>query len=150
MTPDRRRLAAAVLLALLLLGVAALTLGPLPRELQTSVTRAADALTPGSPGFPDRRQVEVAANGLLLVPVGVVLALLLPRVRAVLLVLAVALAPVAVEAAQALRPDRTASLRDVVLNALGGAVGVALVRLWPRRPRRLRRLRRAGRARRGA
>ncbi len=134
MTTERRRRVALAALVLLVLGAAALTLGPLPRDLQDAVTRVADDLTPGSPGFPDRREVEVAANALLLAPVGLVLAVLLPRVRALLLVGALVLAPVGVELAQAvLLPGRTPSLRDVALNALGGALGVALVRARPRR-----------------
>jgi glycopeptide antibiotics resistance protein len=78
--------------------------------------------------------IETAANVVLFVPLGALLALVLPR-RA-LLVLGIALvATVAIELAQAaLLPERTPSLRDVLANLCGAAVGLSIV-LLVRRPR---------------
>ncbi len=133
----RGRAALLVLAALLLAGLAALTLGPDPKRLLFDV---AEAL----PGSPEPEVVEAAANVLLLVPVGAVLAALLPRVLATTLVLGLVLASTVVELVQGTVLDgRTSSLRDVGLNAAGAVLGVALVRLRPRRARRARRARRS-------
>jgi hypothetical protein len=71
--------------------------------------------------------VEFSANVLLFAPLGVLLALAMPRHR--LLVVPVALVVTgAIETGQAIFLDeRTASLRDVVANTMGAAAGVAIV-----------------------
>lgn len=82
--------------------------------------------------------IEFAANVLLFVPLGLLLTLLFRRPW-IGVVVSVA-ASVAVELAQLVVPSRQASLRDVVANALGAAIGAAIAWLLVRR-----RSRRSGR-----
>lgn len=74
------------------------------------------------------RLMEFSANVLLYVPLGAIALLLVPRPawwRAVALALTIS---VAFELLQAgLRPERTASVGDVVANTLGAALGAGLV-----------------------
>lgn len=86
-------------------------------------------------------EVESILNALLFVPLGVTLAILLPRMLWVLAPIAGLGASVAVEYAQAAIPGRVPDLGDVVWNtagALAGAVVIALLRLvlGPRRGHR--------------
>lgn len=76
--------------------------------------------------------IEFVANILMLVPVGLGLGLLLHRLWAVVAIAFVA--SCLVEAMQWLIPVRTPSLRDVIANTVGAAVGVALA--WFVRRRR--------------
>ena len=73
---------------LLLAAAAAITLGPLPVRGLDALTRVLDALTPGSPGWPDRHQAEAAGNLLLFVPLSVLLVVLRPQITVLRLLLA--------------------------------------------------------------
>ncbi|MCY1227814.1 VanZ like family protein [compost metagenome] len=80
--------------------------------------------------------VEVAANVLLFVPLGLLIAGLLPPRRWWLAAAAGLLGSVAIEAIQFLALDqRQASLRDVAGNTLGALLG-ALAAVWARRRHR--------------
>jgi glycopeptide antibiotics resistance protein len=77
--------------------------------------------------------IETGANVLLFVPFGVLLALALPLQRGLVVPLALATTLV-IESGQALfLADRTPSLRDIVANVLGAAIGLAIVILIERR-----------------
>jgi acetyltransferase-like isoleucine patch superfamily enzyme/VanZ family protein len=81
--------------------------------------------------------VEGAANVLLFIPLGLVLALLLPVRRWWLAALAGLFASMAIEAVQyLLLSQRQASLRDVANNSLGALLGALAIRLARTRPRR--------------
>ncbi len=83
--------------------------------------------------------VEGAANVAMYVPLGVIVAAVLPRWRWWGAVAAGLVTSTAIELAQAVaRPGRTAALIDVVHNTLGAAIGAALVllALQLRRPAR--------------
>lgn len=77
--------------------------------------------------------IEFSANVLLFVPLGALLALVIPRRR--MLVLPVALfSTIIIEAGQALLLSaRTPSLRDIVANFSGAAIGLLIVWLLERR-----------------
>jgi VanZ family protein len=80
--------------------------------------------------------IEVTANILLFVPFGILLALVLPRRRWAVLPIAFA-ATLLIEFSQALfLSERTPSIRDVVANLIGAAIGLAIVLLVERRSRR--------------
>jgi glycopeptide antibiotics resistance protein len=74
--------------------------------------------------------LEDLGNVALFAPVGAVLALLLPPVRALLLAVAFS---AGCELAQLLIPERQASVLDVAMNSIGAAAGVAVVLLVRRR-----------------
>ncbi len=91
-----------------------------------------------STGLPSltRGRAEALANVLLFVPLGVAGGWLVRRRRAPWVLLALAALAVLVEAVQYPVAGRDASLRDVLLNTLGGALGVAagvVGRWWWRR-----------------
>lgn len=93
--------------------------------LLDAITRAAPWLT--------YDLIETTANVLLFVPLGILSALVLPRRRALVVPLAL-LATLAIETGQALLlAQRTPSLRDVVANVLGAAIGLAIVVVAARR-----------------
>lgn len=120
----RHRLVLAVVVLLCVAVVAGLTLGPLPSgglDLFTSGVQRAAAVV-GLPE-PTRAEAEALANVLLFLPLGAAGALL-ARIRWVIPTLV--LASVGVELVQAVLPDRTPSLRDVLLNAAGATVGALL------------------------
>jgi VanZ family protein len=78
--------------------------------------------------------IELGANVALFVPFGVLAMLLSVRVTSVRAVLAAAAVSGAIEVVQALaRPERTATISDVVANVLGAAVGAGAVAGWRRR-----------------
>lgn len=78
--------------------------------------------------------VEFSANIALFVPFGVVASLQLRRWPLALPVIAGALVSVCIELAQhTLRPERTASIGDVLANSIGVLIGVILQRLVTRR-----------------
>ena len=80
--------------------------------------------------------IETTANVLLFVPFGVLLALALPVQRGLVVPLALATTLV-IESGQALfLAERTPSLRDIVANVLGAAIGLAIVQLAERRAAR--------------
>jgi len=77
--------------------------------------------------------IETTANVLLFVPLGVLMALALPLQRGLVVPLALATTLV-IESGQALfLAERTPSLRDIVANVLGAALGLAMVQLIERR-----------------
>ena len=113
-----------------LLLVLALTVGPISQDAAlavfTRLTREASEVL-GVRGL-TVQQAERIANVLLFVPLGVSTALVArrhPWRMAALL----ALLSLAVEVVQKPLADRDASLRDVALNAAGGALGVAIVQV---------------------
>lgn len=78
--------------------------------------------------------IETTANVALFVPFGVLLALVLPLHRGLVVPLAL-LTTLAIESGQALfLAQRTPSLRDIVANVAGAAIGLAIVHLVERRP----------------
>ncbi|TQK18503.1 VanZ like protein [Microbacterium sp. SLBN-154] len=83
--------------------------------------------------------IEFSANILLFVPLGVLLAGILRAERPLMLPVILATTLV-VEGGQLLLPERTATLRDVVANTLGGLVGWGIVIVLERRRRRRRRI----------
>ncbi|GAA1944316.1 VanZ family protein [Microbacterium deminutum] len=71
--------------------------------------------------------IESSANVLLFVPLGILLALVLPRRRWLVVPIALAVT-VVIECGQALfLHQRTASVRDVVANLIGAVIGLAIV-----------------------
>ena len=77
--------------------------------------------------------VEFTANIALFVPLGVLLALALPRRRALVLPIALVVTS-AIEVGQAVfLTERTASARDVVANMAGAALGLLLAAIAERR-----------------
>lgn len=77
--------------------------------------------------------IEFSANVVMFVPLGFLLAVLLRRRRWLVLPLAIAVT-LLIEVGQALLlPERTPSLRDVVANTAGAAIGLAVVLLITRR-----------------
>ncbi|WP_109210456.1 MULTISPECIES: VanZ family protein [Microbacterium] len=77
--------------------------------------------------------IEMTANIVLFVPLGILLALALPLHRGLVLPIALATTLV-IESCQALfLTERTPSLRDIVANVLGASIGLALVLLLERR-----------------
>ena len=123
---------ARVWLAGYLVALALIAFWPVPVDraaagLLAEITRAVPFLT--------YDVIETAANVVLFVPLGALLALVLTR-RAPLVLGIALLATVAIELAQAvLLPERTPSLRDILANLCGAAVGLGVV-LLARRPRR--------------
>lgn len=77
--------------------------------------------------------IETTANVALFVPFGVLLALVLPLHRGLVVPIAIATTLV-IESGQALLlSERTPSMRDIVANVLGAAIGLAIVHLIERR-----------------
>ena len=92
--------------------------------------------------FVGYRKVEFAANILLFVPFGVILALWLPRRRWWIAVVAAMAVSGAIELAQALfLPQRVSDWHDIAANtagALAGALALAIVRALVQKPARSR------------
>ena len=109
-------------------GVVALTIGPSPVDLLFSLSQAAPGLDALS-----RSTVEMAANVLLFVPVAFLFAAAAPRVPGVVAWLMCTAASAGVETAQLVLPGRQSTVRDVVLNSTGAAIGVLLHTLVSRR-----------------
>jgi glycopeptide antibiotics resistance protein len=118
-------------LVLYAIGCAALTLGPSPGDLLFRVAQQVEGLdslpTPA---------IEALANLVLFVPLGLLLCALLPRLRRLAVWALGVAASVTIELVQFLLPERSPSLRDVVINSLGAALGVVLHTLVFRRHRR--------------
>lgn len=115
--------AARIALAVYLLAGAAITLGPTPYGLFDTGTRTVRDLTDGGLSAV---AIEAGANVALFAPVGFLLCLALPAVRRVLLWGLCVAASASIELYQYVFPDRDASLRDLTMNSLGAALGVAL------------------------
>ena len=119
-----------VLLAVYLLAVAWITLNPFPpdphRNTLLEGLLAACASTPLL-AWVDYDVVEFTANILLFVPMGVLLAVLLGRWRWWLAFALGAAATLTIEFVQLFLPARVSDPRDLLANALGTLVGIALV-----------------------
>lgn len=82
----------------------------------------------GVPGWFDYSLIESGANVLLFIPFGILVAAFLPLRRAWLALPIGILASTSIELGQELfRPERVATPRDVLANALGAAIGTAIV-----------------------
>lgn len=91
----------------------------------------------GVPGWFDYSLIESGANVLLFVPFGFLVAAYLPLRRAWLALPIGILASMCIEAGQELfRPERVATPRDVLANALGAAIGTVAVYAWALRNKR--------------
>lgn len=129
----RNRVRAARLLALYGVALALIAFWPEPVDRGASgvlrgITRAVPWLT--------YDVIETTSNVLLFVPLGVLLAFVIPRQRGLIVPLALATTLV-IETGQALfLAARTPSLRDVIANVLGATIGLALVWLRERRQAR--------------
>lgn len=121
------RWCAAVLLGLYTIVIARLTLAPASSEsgmfglLNRTMSRLSD-------GRLDWSQTEVLANVALFVPAGFLLAILLGRVWASVVLCVLASAAIEV-VQQRYLPSRVGSLADVQHNGTGGAIGALLA--WP-------------------
>ncbi|MBJ7452385.1 MAG: VanZ family protein [Blastococcus sp.] len=113
------------------LGVVALTVGPSPGELLFTVAQSVPGLDALSSAT-----VEMAANVLLFVPLALLFAGAAPRLPGMLVWLICTAASAAVETAQLVLPGRQPTVRDVVLNSAGAAIGVLLHAFAARRPDR--------------
>lgn len=128
-------------LALYLVGLAFIGAWPSPvdRPLAGLLRDVIDAVR----GYPltagiTYMHVEGAANVLLFVPLGVIVALLLPTRRWWLAAVSGALISAAIETVQYLAlSQRTASLGDVVNNTLGAVLGAAAIRIIRTHPARV-------------
>ena len=103
------------------LGVVALTVGPSPGKLLFAFARSVPGLDELSAS-----SVEMAANVLLFVPLALLFAAAAPRLPGVVVWLICTAASAAVETAQVVLPGRESTVRDVVLNSAGAAIGVLL------------------------
>ena len=85
----------------------------------------------GSPAFRwlGYAGLEFTANIGMFIPVGVLLALLLPPRRWWVAVLIGFAMTVTIETAQLFIPGRFSDVRDIIANTAGAAIGVAIVRL---------------------
>ncbi|MFD6817177.1 MULTISPECIES: VanZ family protein [unclassified Microbacterium] len=70
--------------------------------------------------------LEILANVALFVPVGLLLALALPRLRLWQVVLCGGLMSVVIEAVQGLMPSRVPALSDIIANTSGTLIGAVL------------------------
>jgi glycopeptide antibiotics resistance protein len=88
----------------------------------------------GVPGWFDYSLIESGANVLLFVPFGILVAAFLPLRRAWLALPAGVVASLCIELGQEqFRPERFATPRDVLANALGAAIGTVTVYGWVNR-----------------
>jgi uncharacterized protein YacL len=131
-TAARRRAVLLVLTAAYLLGLAVLLLWPehVDRGASGFFRRLAEWIP-----WATHARIELAANVVVFIPFGLLLALLLTGRRYLVLPLAL-LATTAVETIQAVLPDRTPSLQDILANVIGACVGLVLAELVsrPKRP----------------
>ncbi len=128
-TPRWVRVTAAALLVTFCAVVAVITFWPGPPDPDGQRALRAfleDAHLHGLPLWISFGKVEFGANILMFVPIGFFGALVLPRLRA-LIVPAALLASVAIESLQAFRlPDRVGTPRDVLANGIGALAGYLL------------------------
>jgi hypothetical protein len=119
--------AARIVLALYILAGAAITLGPTPEWLFGRGERAVGEATDGALSS---QAIEAAANVALFVPLGFLLCRSLPAVHRWLVWLLCTAASAGIELYQYALPGRDATVRDLLTNSLGAAVGVALSWAW--------------------
>ncbi|UUT34497.1 VanZ family protein [Microbacterium elymi] len=122
-SPPRYRRAALVGLGCYLLVAALILLAPVSYGGVIHVLAAGLRSLPGVPAFGDG-WVEFVANIVLFVPMGFFLTLLF-RHPAYGAVLGIAISA-AVEVAQIVIPDRTPTVRDILSNSIGAAVGALI------------------------
>jgi len=129
----RQRQVVVALLVVVGLAAAVLVLNPWQLQDRAADTFAQSLRLTGLPrpsGFP---AAEFLGNIAMFVPLGLLGALLVPRRRAWMVLLALVALSVGIETVQALGlPYRTASGHDVVANSLGAALGVGMALLVPR------------------
>lgn len=124
------RIVIGVLLAVCFLVMLGIAFWPTPVDaggramLLEIIDRLQDA---GAPPWFDYRFVESAANVLLFIPLGALLALELPLRLWWLAPVVTTLFSVAVELGQTLLPERVATIADVFANAAGGLFGATIV-----------------------
>lgn len=140
MNPKARRGLLLAALALYLVGLAFVGVWPTPvdRPLAGLLREVIDAVRghPLTAGI-TYMHVEAAANVLLFVPLGVIVALLLPTRRWWLAVVCGGLTSAAIETVQYLALNqRQASLGDVLNNTLGALLGAAAIRIIRTHPQR--------------
>jgi len=135
-----RRIVIGGALAAVILLAAVITLSPLPLQDLASATidRVLGVLHSwGAPARLNRHVLELGANVVMFVPLGILAALLLPPRRWWVALVGAFLASVSVETVQsAALPHRFGSLRDVLANTLGAAIGISLVAVHRARARR--------------
>ena len=109
-----------------LAGILALTVGPVSqnRALDEFLHVLQSAASAAGLPEPSERAAEMLANVLLFVPLGLAGGWLAPLRRAPWVVTGLGLLALLVEAVQYPVAGRDASLRDVLLNASGGVLGV--------------------------
>jgi hypothetical protein len=140
-----RRVLPLLVIGVALLGVLALTTGPVPAAALERFTSYANELT-ARMGLArlNAEDAEGLANVALFVPLGAAGALLTRR-HAAWVVIALGALSLTIEMVQARLPDRTPSYRDVVMNSAGALAGAVTVLLlgavwsWLRRSSRRRR-----------
>ncbi|WP_051479032.1 VanZ family protein [Arthrobacter sp. H5] len=136
MTLRRRRFLTALLAGyLLVLSLIAFWPSPVDEGASGFISRALQVLHRlGVPGWFDYSLIESGANVLLFFPFGVLVAAFLPLRRAWVALPAGILASICIEVGQELfRPERVATPRDVLANALGAAIGTVVVYAWSHR-----------------
>lgn len=126
-----QRIAVRVLAALTLIAVFAIGYWPVPvdRGVRSVLGSLLDRLAAaGAPGWIDYAHLEFGANVVMFVPLGVLIALILPRWEwwlAPIIGLALSLA---IELGQAvLLPERFATPLDVLANTIGATIGALVV-----------------------
>jgi glycopeptide antibiotics resistance protein len=149
-----REAGADILLAVSVLAILALTILPGGGASRPATRRSLmpfeDLVRSLGPGMPsdavDLAVGNLLANLLLFLPFGIALGLRFPETRRRRLVLACAGLSLAVEVVQLLLPGgRSADVTDILMNTLGGAIGLLVARAIVRLVRRRRRGAAAGR-----
>ncbi|WP_192496624.1 VanZ family protein [Pseudoclavibacter sp. CFCC 13796] len=110
---------------------------PVDRDLSPELSRTLAWIhRRGAPEFIDYLFVERAANVLMFVPAGFFITLLMPRRLWWLAWAICVVGSCLIELSQLLLlPDRFASVDDIIMNSLGGFIGVAIAALVRRRMR---------------
>ena len=120
-------------MALYVLVLVGLTLGRSPGDVFEWLAWRANRTD--SLHFVTVSDVEVTLNVALFLPAGLLLGLALPRVSRWVVWELCVLASLSVELVQSFLPDRDATPRDLVTNAIGAAIGVLISALLTRRTR---------------
>ena len=123
-----------------LAGILALTVGPVSQTRALAAFLHVLRALSSTAGLrePTEPQAEVLANVLLFVPLGLAGGWLAPLRRAPWVVVGLGLLALSIEAVQYPVAGRDASLQDVLLNTLGGLLGVAAAVVGKRVVRRRR------------
>lgn len=133
-TARRRRRLLPALLAVYLLILALIVFWPTPVDEGASgaIHRVLSWLDErGMPLWAGYGLLEISANVVLFVPFGILIAAFLPLRRAWLALPAGIFASIFIEVGQNLfRPERFATVQDVLANSLGAAVGTVIVYGW--------------------